>query len=743
MNLNFNFLQINMTKVKLFFLVMMVCCSNISMLSAQNESYEWFNSELSVDARVDALIDAMTLEEKVSQLIDVSVGIPRLSVPRYNWWNECLHGVARNGRSTVFPQAIGLAATFDPDLAKRVSTAISDEARAKFNISIKNDNRAKYAGLTFWTPNINIFRDARWGRGQETYGEDPFLTSRIGVAFVKGLQGDDPKYLKAAACAKHYAVHSGPEALRHEFDAIVSKKDLYETYLPAFEALVREANVESVMGAYNRVLGEPACGSPFLLQEILRDDWGFKGHVVSDCGAISDFHLYHKVTKNAVESAALAINSGVDLNCGKVYPNLVKAVEQGLVKEETIDNSLRALLNTRFKLGFFDPEEGNPYSKLGEEVICSKKHSDLALEVARKSIVLLTNKNNALPLSPAIKNLYVTGPQANNSEVLLGNYYGMSNRLVNVLEGITAAVSSSTTINYKKGCLAYRENVNPIDWTTGEAKSADAIIAVLGISSSMEGEEGDAIASESKGDNIKPFLPANQLAFLRKLKKNNKKPVIVVMTGGSPMIIPEVAELADAIVWAWYPGQEGGTAVADVVFGKVSPSGKLPLTFPKSMDQLPAYEDYSMEGRTYKYMKEDPLFPFGFGLSYSKFKYDGLTLSSSKLKKSENLEIVLNVTNVGNVLADEVVQVYLSQPGAGETAPLRKLVAFKRVNLKVGEKKDLKFTIGSKEFEQVTEKGTCEISKGKYTILIGGSSPIKDLADRGISALKSVEFEIK
>ena len=732
-----------MRNVKLLLLAVLVCCANISILSAQNENYEWFNSELSIDSRIDALIDAMTLEEKVSQLTDVSVAIPRLSVPRYNWWNECLHGVARNGRSTVFPQAIGLAATFDPDLAKRVSTAISDEARAKFNISIKNDNRAKYAGLTFWTPNINIFRDARWGRGQETYGEDPYLTSRIGVAFVNGLQGDDPKYLKAAACAKHYAVHSGPEALRHEFDAIVSKKDLYETYLPAFEALVKEANVESVMGAYNRVLGEPACGSPFLLQEILRDDWGFKGHVVSDCGAISDFHLFHKVTKNAVESAALAINSGVDLNCGKVYPKLVDAVQQGLVKEETIDKSLRALLNTRFKLGFFDPEENNPYSKLGEEVICSKKHSDLALEVARKSIVLLTNKNNALPLSPAIKNLYVTGPQANNSEVLLGNYYGMSNRLVNVLEGITAAVSSSTTINYKKGCLPYRKNVNPIDWTTGEAKNADAIIAVLGISSAMEGEEGDAIASETMGDRLQPFLPANQLEFLRKLKKDNKKPVIVVMTGGSPMIIPEVADLADAIVWAWYPGQEGGTAVADVVFGKISPSGKLPLTFPKSMDQLPAYEDYSMKGRTYKYMKEDPLFPFGFGLSYSKFKYDDFSLSSAKLKKNEDLEIAIKLSNVGEMMADEVVQIYLAQPGAGETAPLRKLVAFKRLSLKVGENKNLKFTIGAKEFAQVTEKGNSEIRKGKYTLFIGGSSPVRDLENKGVSALQSMDFEIR
>lgn len=743
MNLNFNFLQNNMRKVKLFLLVVTVCCANISILSAQNESYEWFNYELSLDARVDALIDAMTLEEKVSQLIDVSVGIPRLSIPRYNWWNECLHGVARNGRSTVFPQAIGLAATFDPDLAQRVSTAISDEARAKYNISIKNDNRAKYAGLTFWTPNINIFRDARWGRGQETYGEDPYLTSRIGVAFVKGLQGNDSKYLKTAACAKHYAVHSGPEALRHEFDAIVSKKDLYETYLPAFEALVKEANVESVMGAYNRVLGDPACGSHLLMQEILRDKWGFNGHVVSDCGAIEDFHAHHKVTKNAVESAALAINSGVDLNCGKVYPNLVEAVHEGLVKEETIDKSLRALLNTKFKLGFFDPEEENPYSKIGEEVICSDEHNQLALEVAQKSIVLLTNKNNVLPLSSSIKNLYVTGPQANNSEVLLGNYYGMSNRLVNILEGITAAVSSGTTINYKMGCLPYRENVNPIDWTTGEAKSADAIIAVLGISSAMEGEEGDAIASETMGDRLQPFLPANQLEFLRKLKKNNKKPVIVVMTGGSPMIIPEVAELADAIVWAWYPGQDGGTAVADVIFGKISPSGKLPLTFPASMEQLPPFDDYSMKGRTYKFMKEDPLFPFGFGLSYTQFEYRNLELSAKKIKRNGSLNIQVEISNVGGFNADEVVQLYISQPGAGVSAPFKKLIGFKRVSLLKGETKKVEFEIDTKKLAQIDEEGKEIILKGQYKIVIGGSSPVNDLSKLGSVKLIEDMFTVR
>ncbi|BAX78487.1 glycoside hydrolase family 3 C-terminal domain-containing protein [Labilibaculum antarcticum] len=730
-------------KLKAFFFLVSVCCINLSFVNAQSENYEWFNYDLPIEVRIDALIDAMTLEEKVSQLTDVSEAIPRLSIPRYNWWNECLHGVARNGRATVFPQAIGLAATFDPDLAQRVSTAISDEARAKYNISIENDNRAKYAGLTFWTPNINIFRDARWGRGQETYGEDPYLTSRIGVAFVKGLQGNDPKYLKAAACAKHYAVHSGPEALRHEFDAVVSKKDLYETYLPAFEALVKEANVESVMGAYNRVLGEPACGSNLLLQEILRDKWGFKGHVVSDCGAIEDFHLHHKVTANAVESAALAINSGVDLNCGRVYPNLVKAVALGLVKEETIDKSLRALLSTKFKLGFFDPEEENPYNKIGEEVICSDEHNQLALEVAQKSIVLLTNKNNALPLSPSIKNLYVTGPQANNSDVLLGNYYGMSNHLVNILEGITAAVSSGTTINYKMGCLPYRKNVNPIDWTTGEAKSADAIIAVLGISSAMEGEEGDAIASETMGDRLQPFLPANQLEFLRKLKKNNKKPVIVVMTGGSPMIMPEVAELADAIVWAWYPGQDGGTAVANVVFGKISPSGKLPLTFPASMEQLPPFDDYSMEGRTYKFMKEDPLFPFGFGLSYTKFEYSNIELSAKKLKRNDSLKVKVKLSNVGSFDADEVVQLYLSQPGAGVSAPFKKLIGFQRISLLKGEAKQIEFVIDANKMAQITEEGTETIKKGIYKIYIGGSSPIKNKQALGSINLVEETFELR
>lgn len=723
--------------------LLLVSCFLWAGVVAQDVSFEWYDTSLPVEDRISALVEAMTLEEKVSQLKDVSVAIPRLDVPEYNWWNECLHGVARNGRATVFPQAIGLAATFDTELIEEVSTAISDEARAKFNIAVKNGNRSRYAGLTFWTPNVNIFRDPRWGRGQETYGEDPFLTSQIGIAFVRGLQGNDDKYLKAAACAKHYAVHSGPEALRHEFDAIATPRDMQETYFPAFEALVREAKVEIVMGAYNRVLGEPACGSPYLLQETLRDKWGFKGHIVSDCGAISDFHLYHKVTKTPEESAALAINSGVDLNCGNVYPHLVEAVKQGLVTEETIDLRLKTLLSTRFKLGMFDPIDDNPFNKVGEEVICSDKHANIALEAARKSMVLLTNKNNVLPLSPNINNLYVTGPQANNSEVLLGNYYGMSNRLLNILEGITAAVGAGTTINYKQGCLPYRTNVNPIDWTTGEAKASDAIIAVLGINGNMEGEEGEAIASDTKGDRLNPYLPENQIEFLRKLRKDNDKPVIVVMTGGSPMIIPEVEELADAILWAWYPGQEGGTAVADIIFGKVSPSGRLPLTFLASTDNLPPYEDYNMTNRTYKYMDYDPLFPFGYGLSYSKFEFSNVKLSADKIKRGNDLTVTLDITNSGDVKAEEVAQVYLEQPGAGVTAPYKKLVGFKRVSLKPGETKSISITVASKEMKQFDEKGNALTAKGEYKLMVGNCSPTGLTEKLGIDKPVELKYRVR
>ena len=463
----------------------------------------WFDTQLPTQKRIDLLIDAMTLKEKTSQLVNGNVAIERLGLPEYDFWNEALHGVARNGRATVFPQAIGMAATFDQHLLLKAASVISDEARAKFNVSSEIGNRSKYSGLTFWTPNINIFRDPRWGRGQETYGEDPYLTAQMGKAMVNGLQGDHPKYLKTAAAAKHFAVHSGPEALRHEFDAIASPKDMYETYFPAFEALVTEANVETVMAAYNRVNGHPAGGSDFLLNTVLRDKWGFSGHVVSDCWGLADFHQYHKVTANAVESAALAINTGTDLNCGAVYNALPDAVEAGLVDEKTIDKRLSKVLATKFKLGFFDPKDDNPYNNISADVVNSEAHAQVAYEMAVKSIVLLQNKNNILPLDRNIRNLYVTGPFASSSEVLLGNYYGLSGKTTNILDGITANVSVGTTINYKQGILPYQANVNPIDWTTGEAKQmGDVIIAVMGLSGAYEGEEGEAIASPHKGDRL-------------------------------------------------------------------------------------------------------------------------------------------------------------------------------------------------------------------------------------------------
>ncbi|MGB5435330.1 MAG: glycoside hydrolase family 3 C-terminal domain-containing protein [Maribacter sp.] len=698
-------------------------------------TYEWENTGLSMDVRINALVNELTLDEKISQMLDVCPPIERLGIPEYNWWNEALHGVARNGRATVFPQAIGLAATFDEDLVLRVATAISDEARAKYNEAIKINNRSRYSGLTFWSPNVNIFRDPRWGRGQETYGEDPFLTSRIGVSFVKGLQGDDSNYMKVAACAKHYAVHSGPEELRHEFDAVVSKKDLHETYLPAFKALVQEANVEGIMGAYNRTLGEPCCGSPYLLQEILRKDWGFKGYIVSDCGAINDFHAYHKVTNTPEESAALALKNGTNVNCGNVYAVLGNAIKQGLVTEELLDQRLKENLRTRFKLGLFDPLGTNPYDSINASVIDSKEHRQLARETAQKSIVLLKNKDNVLPLKKDIRTLYVVGPNAANEEVLLGNYYGVTSNTQTILDGIVGQVSPGTSINYKSGVLPFRDNVNPIDWSTGEAKSADACIAVMGISPLVEGEEGESIASDTKGDRPNLTLPKNQIDYLKKLKEGNSKPLVLILTGGSPIAIPEIHDIVDAVLFVWYPGEEGGNAVADVLFGNVSPSGKLPITFPKSADQLPAYEDYSMKGRTYKYMVEEPLYPFGFGLSYTNFKYKNLQVSKDYL-------VSVEVSNIGNTDAEEVVQLYISSPSAGVQDPIYDLKSFKRIKLAAGESKAVEFKLTEASFNQYNDEGIMVLRKGEYTLYIGGSLPSQRSKDLGADPSTLLKIEV-
>ncbi|APZ45504.1 glycosyl hydrolase [Polaribacter reichenbachii] len=690
--------------------------NNTTDKEIQEPKFAWNNTSFTINERVNKLIAEMTLEEKVSQMLDVCPSIERLGIPEYNWWNEALHGVARNGRATVFPQAIGLGATFDPDLILKVGTVISDEARAKYNEAIKINNRSRYAGLTFWSPNVNIFRDPRWGRGQETYGEDPFLTSKIGVSFVKGLQGDDPNYIKAAACAKHYAVHSGPEEFRHSFNAVVNKKDLFETYLPAFEALVKEGNVEGVMGAYNRTLGEPCCGSPYLLQDILREDWGFKGYIVSDCGAIADFHRFHKVTQTPEESAALALKSGTNINCGNVYKVLENALNQGLITLELLDTRLKENLITRFKLGMFDPIGTNPYDHITADVVDSKEHRKIALEAAQKSIVLLKNKNNILPLKKDIRTLYVVGPNASNEEVLLGNYYGLTSNTQTILDGIVGKVSPGTSINYKSGVLPFRENVNPIDWSTGEAGESDVCIAVMGISALLEGEEGEAIASSEKGDRTGIKLPENQINYIKKIRSKTKKPIVLVLTGGSPIAIPELYDLVDAVLFVWYPGEEGGTAVADVIFGDVSPSGKLPITFPKSVSQLPAYEDYNMKGRTYKYMKEEPLFPFGFGLTYTNFEYKDLQIN-------DNYKTTVTISNTGKADAEEVVQLYISSPLAGEKDPIYDLKAFKRVFVKAGTSKTITFNLSKDSFHQFNEGGSKVIRKGAYQLYVNGALP--------------------
>ncbi len=698
--------------------------------------YKWQDITLSNEDRADALISELTLEEKASQMLDVCPAIERLDIPEYNWWNEALHGVARNGRATVFPQAIAFGATFDEDLIQRVGNAISDEARAKYNEAIKIGNRSRYAGLTFWSPNVNIFRDPRWGRGQETYGEDPFLTSRIGVSFVKGLQGDNPKYMKAAACAKHYAVHSGPEELRHEFDAVVSKKDLYETYLPAFKALVQEAKVEGVMGAYNRTLGEPCCGSPYLLQDILRKDWGFNGYIVSDCGAISDFHRFHKVTNTPEESTALALKSGTNINCGNVYSNIKNTLSQGLITEELLNQRLKENLLTRFKLGLFDPIGSNPYDNIKADVIDSDKHRKIARETAQKSIVLLKNKNNVLPIKKDIRTAYIVGPNASNEEVLLGNYYGVTSNTQTILDGIVGKVSPGTSINYKSGVLPFRDNVNPIDWSTGEAKQADVCIAVMGISALLEGEEGEALASSEKGDRTSLKLPQNQIDYIKKLKKDSKNPLILVLTGGSPIAIPEIHDLADAILFVWYPGEEGGNAVADVLFGDVVPSGKLPITFPKSVDQLPPYESYDMKDRTYKYMVQEPLYPFGFGLSYTQFQYKNLTID-------DQFNVSAQITNTGNVEAEEVIQLYISSPLAGKGDPIYDLKSFKREKLKPGETKNITFKLSKNNFNQFDENGHEILRDGNYTVYLGGTLPSQRSQDLGATPAITKEINIK
>lgn len=707
------------------------------------DAQAYLDETLSNEDRARDLVSQLTLEEKVDQMIMNAPAVDRLDIPPYDWWNEALHGVGRAGIATVFPQAIGLGATFDQGLAYRVSSAISDEARAMYNAASAQGNYLRYSGLTFWTPNVNIFRDPRWGRGQETYGEDPYLTSLLGVSFVKGLQGDDPRYLKTAACGKHYAVHSGPERLRHEFDAIATAKDMYETYLPAFKALV-DADVESIMCAYNRTNGEACCAHKTLLGDLLRDEWGFEGHILSDCWAIVDFFAEngHGISANAAEASALAVKSGVSLNCGDSYPALVDAVDQGLITEEEIDEALVKLLITRFKLGLFDSDDANPYNKIGTEVVNSDANRALAREAAVKSIVMLKN-NGALPLKNDLNRYYVTGPNAADIGSLIGNYYGVNPNMVTFLEGLAGAVGPGSQVQYRIGTLLDRPNANPIDWASGVAHTSDATFYVMGITGVIEGEEGAAIASDDFGDRLKYDLPQNQIDYLKKLKDGNENPVIAIVTGGSPMNLAEVHEIADAVLLVWYPGQEGGNALADVVFGKESPSGRLPITFPKSFDQLPAYDDYSMEGRTYKYMEAEPLYPFGFGLSYSKVSYEGVKLSSTSMKKSGEVTASVIVKNTGNYGVDEVVQLYITDNDASVRVPLFDLKGIKRVNLAPGTSAKVDFTIDADMLQLIDENGNEKLEKGVFTVSIGGSLPTPRSTELGASNYKTATLNLK
>ncbi len=707
--------------------------------SALPAALPFLDPDLPLTQRVDDLVARLTLPEKINQLLHENNAVERLGVPAYNWWNEACHGVGRNGRATIFPQVIGLAATWDRALVQQVAGVIADEARAKHHAAVAAGRRGQYQGLTFWTPNINIFRDPRWGRGQETFGEDPHLMGELGLAMVRGLQGNHPNYLKTAACAKHFAVHSGPEQSRHDFDAQPTPKDLHETYLPAFEKLVR-GGVEAVMGAYNRVLGEPACASKLLLGEILRGRWGFQGHVVSDCGAIDDFHQHHKVTRDAAASAALAVKHGCDLNCGCTYNDLVVAVKQGLITEKEIDTSVRRLLATKFKLGLLDPADRVPWSGTSPAVIDSPAHRMLARQAAAASIVLLKN-NGVLPLRRDHGSLLVCGPTAASTTALLGNYFGISPRLVTIIEGVTGRVAEGCRVAYRTGSPLSSPLAPGVNYTYSTASENEVTIAVLGLDPSLEGEEGDTVASPTGGDRDVIELPAVQRDFLIELRKHARK-LVVVLTGGSAIAVPEVHELADAVLQVWYPGCEGGEAVADVLFGDVNPSGKLPVTVPRRTADLPAFENYAMRGRTYRYATIEPLYPFGFGLSYSSLSYGALKPSSRQLAAGQELTVSVTLTNASPRPVEEAVQCYLQPPREIPDAPLATLVDFKKVAVPARGSVEVTFPLPAAAFAQVDAAGQRGRVPGKYRVVVGSASPGPRAQALGAPAPASTEVTL-
>jgi beta-glucosidase len=825
-------------------------------LQTQEIDWRFQDPELDFETRTEILVQQLTLEEKVSQLVHEAPAIERLNISSYNWWNEALHGVARSGYATVFPQSISVAASFDKDLLERIGTVTSDEARAKHHDFIRKGKRGIYTGLTFWSPNINIFRDPRWGRGHETYGEDPYLTGKLASSFIKGLQGDDPKYLKTIATSKHFAVHSGPESLRHGFDVDVSDVDLYETYLEAFRMTVVDANVQSIMSAYNRFRGAPASASSFLLDEMLRERWGFEGYVVSDCGAIGDILYNHKIVESKAEAARISLEGGCDLNCGSTYLSLLPLAEQGLLNQKALDKTVSRLFLSRFKLGMFDPEEQVPFSGLSADIVGAETHLDLAREAAQKSIVLLKNENNLLPLNKhTLKKIAVIGPNADNWESLVGNYHGTPIEPVTFLKGLQRKLSPAVEVAYARGShfsdevyalepipsvyfetdggrqgldAEYYDNMDwegtpvlkriddaidfwwehdpiskelsdffSVKWTgylippaTGEyelatfakmgmslkidgleisngkgmvhettyarekirlekgkrypievryfsddsnaecrllwtrtdtniesdavklARESDLSIVVLGLSQRLEGEGGDR-------EDI--ALPKVQTDLLKAIHATGK-PVIVVLNAGSALAVNWAKEHVDALLSVGYPGEQGGNALADVLFGDYNPAGRLPITYYTALEELPAFEDYAMSDRTYRYYKGEPLFPFGFGLSYTQFSYSNLYATSS-LKAGNNLTVRFSLTNTGDRAGDEVVQVYLSDLKASTPRPQHQLVAFERVYLRPNEKRELTFEIDARAFSLINPQGKRVIESGAFELHIGGGQP--------------------
>ena len=687
--------------------------------------------------RAEELVNQMTVEEACSQLRYDAPAIPRLNIPEYNWWCEALHGVARAGTATSFPQAIGLGAAFDTELMGEIGEVIATEGRAKYNEYSSHGDRDIYKGLTFWSPNVNLFRDPRWGRGQETYGEDPYLISRLAVPFIKGIQGDG-EYMKGAACAKHFVVHSGPEALRHEFNATASEKDLWETYLPAFEACVTEAGVESVMGAYNRTNGEVCCGHSYI-QSIIKDKWGFKGHFVSDCWAVRDFHEKHKVTKSNEESAALALNKGCDLNCGCTYVHLMKAYNKGLVTEETIRQAAIRLFTTRFLLGMFDETEYDGLNYLDVE---TKEHIAVAKRASDESIVLLKN-DGILPLDKD-KNqvIAVIGPNADSRRPLIGNYYGTSSEYITAIEGIREAAGENTRILYSEGCDLSRKKPDPLSREyncIAEAEAvmdrSDLVILVIGLNETLEGEEGDEGNHYASGDKPDLAFPKPQQKLIDTVIKSGKPFITVVMTG-SAMDLTLLSEHSSAIMQAWYPGARGGRSIGDIIFGKVNPSGKLPVTFYRNTDDLPDFEDYSMKGRTYRFIETEPLYPFGYGLTYSDVSIDEARIEGDR---TSGAKISVTVRNDSSMTAAEVVQVYAKSDDADEVRN-GKLAGFARVTCEGGKSVDIVIDIPSENLRVVRQDGSRVLPEGEIKLYIGFGQP--DARTEALTGKKSAVLTI-